>query len=56
MEQKKRRGAPVKPVKSSQRFDMRITTDQRFRWTAAANRNGYKSVSKWLKDLADKNA
>lgn len=53
---KKRRGAPNKPVTASKRFDMRITEEQHGRWSAAALRDGFKSVSAWVKSLADRNA
>ena len=50
--QKKRRGAPRKAVKASKLINMRVTEQQHARWTAAALAAG-KSLSAWLKELAD---
>ena len=53
--QKKRRGAPRKAVKASKLINMRVTEQQHARWNAAALAAG-KSLSAWLKELADRQA
>jgi predicted HicB family RNase H-like nuclease len=58
MEQKPKRprGAPPKENPASGRFEVRCTSDQKQRWSAAAQKFGFSSLAAWLKHLADKNA
>ena len=55
MQQKRRRGAPRKAVTASKLLNIRVTEAQHTRWTAAAHDAG-KTLSAWLKSLADAQA
>lgn len=54
-EQKKKRGQPPKDIKADERINLRLLSDQKKAWEAAAKAKGVK-LSVWLKELADKAA